>query len=147
MPVRTSKAEWRGGLRGGTGEMQAAGMTFPFSFTSRFAEGTGSNPEELIAAAHAGCFSMEFSGQLEQAGFPPRWVRTAAQVTVEKQPEGFAITRIHLTSVADVPDIGETAFRQAAEAARAGCPVSKALAAVPEITLDASLEQGAERAA
>lgn len=147
MPIRISTAEWRGTLREGTGDMRAAGQDFPYSFTARFENGTGSNPEELIAAAHAGCFSMAFSEQLELAGYPSRWVKTSAQVTVEKINTGFAITRIHLHCAADVPGIDNATFQRTAQLAKIVCPVSKALAAVPEITLDAALEPGAAKAA
>mgnify|MGYP003798930417 CR=1 FL=1 len=127
--------------------MRAGGQRVPFSFSSRFAGGAGSNPEELIAAAHAGCFSMEFAARLEQAGFPPHAVRTTARVTVEPRDAGFAITRIHLRCTADVPGVDEETFQRAAEGARTGCPVSKALAAVPEITLDATRDGESARAA
>jgi osmotically inducible protein OsmC len=147
MPTRKARAEWRGGLRGGEGEMQAGGQQFPYSFRSRFEYGTGSNPEELIAAAHAGCFSMAFAEQLELAGCPPRAVCTTANVSVEKQENGFSITRIHLQCVADVPGISTANFQRIADAAKAGCPVSRALAAVPEITLEATLSGEAAQAA
>jgi osmotically inducible protein OsmC len=110
-----------------------------YSFESRFEEGEGTNPEELIAAAHAGCFSMAFAGNLQRAGHEPRSVETTARVSVEKSGDGFAITRIELDSSASVPGIEDDEFQQIAEASKEGCPVSVALAAVPEITLKARL--------
>ena len=104
----------------------------------RFEEGAGTNPEELIAAAHAGCFSMAFSNGLAKAGFTPTRVDTTANVTLEKTDAGFGITKIQLTTEAEVPGIDQAAFDEQAQAAKAGCPVSKALAAV-DITLDAKL--------
>jgi osmotically inducible protein OsmC len=109
-----------------------------YSFESRFEEGEGTNPEELIAAAHAGCFSMAFAGDLQRAGHKPQSVATTARVTVEKSGDGFAITRIALDSTASVPDIDDDEFQQIAAASKEGCPVSQALSAVP-ITLDAKL--------
>jgi osmotically inducible protein OsmC len=110
-----------------------------YSFSSRFEEGTGTNPEELIAAAHAGCFSMALSAGLEKAGYSPNSVETEAKVHLSPADGGgFAISRIDLNTTADVPGIEEDAFQQAAQGAKAGCPVSKALAAV-DITLNATL--------
>ena len=109
-----------------------------YSFVSRFESGQGTNPEELIAAAHAGCYSMALSNMLSQAGFPPSSVETTAAVHLERGEGGFGITRIDLTTRGDVPGIDAAEFDKHAAAAKAGCPVSKALAAV-EITLDASL--------
>ena len=110
-----------------------------YSFTSRFEEGTGTNPEELIAAAHAGCYSMAFANMLSQAGYTPNAINTTAKVHLNKTDAGFTITRIDLVTRGDVPGIDEAEFTKHAEAAKAGCPVSRALAAVPEITLDAAL--------
>ena len=142
MPVRTAEAEWNGDLPKGSGRMKTQTGSFngPYSFGSRFEEAGGTNPEELIAAAHAGCFSMAFSGQLSKAGHPPVSVRTTAKVHVEKGDAGFSITKIELVCRAKVPGIDEATFREKAEAAKTGCPVSKALASVPTITLDARLE-------
>jgi osmotically inducible protein OsmC len=109
-----------------------------YSFSSRFEEGAGTNPEELIAAAHAGCFSMALSAGLERAGHSPNSVETEAKVHLSPSDGGFKISRIDLVTTADVPGIEEDAFQQAAQAAKEGCPVSKALSAV-EITLAASL--------
>ena len=120
-------------------KMASGSYEGPYSFQSRFEEGDGTNPEELIAAAHAGCFSMAFSGGLEKAGFSPNSVETEAKVHLSPADGGgFRISRIDLVTNADVPGIEEGAFQQAAQAAKEGCPVSKALAAV-EITVNATL--------
>lgn len=110
-----------------------------YSFASRFEEGEGTNPEELIAAAHAGCFSMALSGELGRAGYSPQEVRTTAKVHLTKGESGFSITRVHLVTEARVPDIDESTFQEQAEKAKKGCPVSRALGAVDEITLEATL--------
>jgi lipoyl-dependent peroxiredoxin len=141
MPARTANARWEGGLKDGKGNMRLGGGAFEgqYSFSSRFEEGVGTNPEELIAAAHAGCFSMAFSAGLEKAGYSPNSVETEAKVHLSPADGGgFRISRIDLVTNADVPGIEEDAFQQAAQAAKEGCPVSKALAAV-EITVDATL--------
>jgi osmotically inducible protein OsmC len=141
MPARTANARWEGGLKDGKGNMRLGGGAFEgqYSFSSRFEEGAGTNPEELIAAAHAGCFSMALSAGLEKAGHNPNSVETEAKVHLSPADGGgFRISRIDLVTTADVPGITEDAFQQAAEGAKAGCPVSKALAAV-EITLNATL--------
>ena len=141
MPARTANARWEGGLKDGKGNMRLGGGAFEgqYSFSSRFEEGVGTNPEELIAAAHAGCFSMAFSAGLERAGFSPNSVETEAKVHLSPADGGgFRISRIDLVTNADVPGIEEGAFQQAAQAAKEGCPVSKALAAV-EITVSATL--------
>ena len=140
MPARTANARWEGGLKDGKGTMRLGGGAFEgqYSFSSRFEEGTGTNPEELIAAAHAGCYSMAFSAGLEKAGFSPNSVQTEAKVHLSPANGGFKISRIDLICQADVPGIEKDAFEQTAQAAKEGCPVSKALAAV-EITLDATL--------
>ena len=141
MPARTANARWEGGLKDGKGNMRLGGGAFEgqYSFSSRFEEGAGTNPEELIAAAHAGCFSMAFSAGLEKAGFSPNSVETEAKVHLSPADGGgFRISRIDLVTNADVPNIEEDAFQQAAQAAKEGCPVSKALAAV-EITVNATL--------
>jgi osmotically inducible protein OsmC len=133
-------AEWHGDLRSGTGKFTAGdSITGDYSFSSRFESGSGSNPEQLIAAAHASCFSMALSNMLAEGGTPPDSVRTEATVTlamVEGQP---TITRIDLVTVGSVPGLDEAAFREKAEQAKAGCPVSRALAGVDEVTLDARL--------
>ena len=141
MPVRTAEAEWKGDLPKGSGTIKTQTGSYQggYSFGSRFEEGKGSNPEELIAAAHAGCFSMAFSNQLAKAGFPPDSVKTTAKVHLDKGDAGFSITKIELVTRAKVPGVDEKTFREKAEAAKTGCPVSKALQAV-DITLDARLE-------
>ena len=140
MITRTASAVWEGNLAKGKGELRLGSGAFEgaYSFTSRFEEGTGTNPEELIAAAHAGCFSMALSAILAEAGFEPRSVKTTAKVAIEKAPDGFAITRSELRTEADVPGIDEATFREKADLAKSGCPVSKALAGV-QITLEARL--------
>ena len=138
MPERTATAKWEGGLKGGTGTMRMAAWEGPYSFTSRFEEGEGTNPEELIAAAHAGCFSMAFSAQLGAAGLTAERIQTSAAVTLDKVGDGFAITAVHLDLVAKVPGADPKAFETAAAQAKEGCPVSKVLNA--KITLDARLE-------
>ena len=141
MPVRTAEAEWKGNLAQGSGRMKTETVSFDGSYSagSRFEEAKGTNPEELIAAAHAGCFSMALSAQLSKAGHEPQSVRTTARVHIEKGAEGFSITRIELRTRARVPGVDDATFREKAEAAKTGCPVSKALEAV-EIILDAGLE-------
>lgn len=140
MPVRNANAIWEGSLREGRGTMKLGSGAYEggYSFGTRFEEAPGTNPEELIGAAHAGCFSMALSAGLTKAGFEPSRIETKAEVHLEKGDEGFSITRIHLTTVADVPGIDEPAFREQAEGAKANCPVSRALKAI-EITLDARL--------
>ncbi|HUI93483.1 MAG TPA: OsmC family protein [Chitinivibrionales bacterium] len=130
MPVRTSEAVWKGTLVGGVGEMKtgSGGIKFPYSFSSRFEAGKGSNPEELIGAAHAGCFSMAFAGILEHAGHVPASIKTVARVAIEKDAAGFAITSIDLATEASVSGLDETTFQKLAEEAKRGCPVSRALA-------------------
>lgn len=141
MPVRTADAEWTGTLREGSGHMRFGEGAFDgaYSFSSRFEEGTGTNPEELIAAAHAGCFSMKLSGDLGSAGFAPEHVATTARVHLDKGDSGFTITRIQLTTEASVPGIDEGRFQEIAEGARKNCPISLALGAVSEIDLTAKL--------
>ena len=138
MPVHHAEASWEGKLREGRGHMRLGSGAWegPFSFRSRFEERQGTNPEELIGAAHAGCFSMAFAKTLEDAGFPPRRVETKADVRLEQTPTGFAITRIRLHTDADVPGIAEEEFQRLAAAAKSGCPVSKALAGT-QIELEA----------
>ena len=140
MPAKGS-AEWKGDLKGGTGTFTAGdGISGDYSFRSRFEDGPGANPEQLIAAAHASCFSMALSAALADAGTPVKSVKTDATVTLRFVDGAPTITAIALTTVGDVPGIDEAAFRQAADGAKAGCPVSRALAGVPEITLEASLK-------
>jgi len=139
MPAKGS-AEWNGGLQTGTGTFTAGDtISGGYTFKSRFEDGPGANPEQLIAAAHAACFSMALSAALERAGTPVESVRTDATVTLRLVDGVPAITKIALVTQGRVPGIDEAAFAKEAEAAKAGCPVSKALAGVPEITLEASL--------
>ncbi len=141
MPKRTASARWDGSLTEGRGTMRMASGAYegPYSFQSRFEEGDGTNPEELIAAAHAGCFSMALSAGLGQAGHNPESVETEAVVHLDKAGEGFAITRIELRTRASVPGLSDEEFQEIAEAAKQGCPVSQALAGVDSIELDAQL--------
>jgi lipoyl-dependent peroxiredoxin len=141
MAVRNANANWQGSLRGGDGAMRLGSGAFegPFSFRSRFEEGEGTNPEELIGAAHAGCFSMALANGLSEAGHEPDSVETDARVHLEMGDEGPGITRVELRTRARVPGIDEEEFRRQAEAAKQNCPVSKALGGV-EIELDAQLE-------
>jgi lipoyl-dependent peroxiredoxin len=133
-------AEWRGDLPSGSGTFTAGdSISGGYTFKSRFEDGPGSNPEQLIAAAHAACFSMALSNMLAQAGTPPASIRTDATVTLRRIDDQPTIASINLVTVGEVPGIDEATFLEHAEAAKAGCPVSRALAAVPEITLDASL--------
>jgi osmotically inducible protein OsmC len=141
MPKRTANARWDGSLTEGNGTMRMASGAYEgaYSFQSRFQEGDGTNPEELIAAAHAGCFSMALSAELGRAGHDPESVETEAIVHLDKEDEGFAIKRIELRTRARVPGISEEEFREVAEAAKKGCPVSRALAAVESIELESEL--------
>ena len=141
MPTRTANARWNGSLQEGTGTMRMASGSYegPYSFQSRFEEGDGTNPEELIAAAHAGCFSMALSGELGRSGHEVESVETEARVHLEKVEGGFAIKRIELLTRASVPGIDDDEFQKHAQAAKEGCPVSQALAAVESIELDAQL--------
>ncbi len=140
MAVRTADAQWSGSLKDGAGSMELGSGAFkgPFSFKSRMEEGTGTNPEELIGAAHAGCFSMQFSAMLEHAGFTPDKIHTAAKVFFGPDGGGFSITKIELTTDGQVPGIDAAQFEELAQAAKTACPVSKALAGT-EITLSATL--------
>jgi osmotically inducible protein OsmC len=140
MVARTAEAEWRGSLQEGAGTMKLGSGAFEgrYSFGSRFGSEKGTNPEELIGAAHAGCFSMALALGLGQAGFTPRRIHTTAKTHIDRVAEGFRITRIELDTEAEVPGINEATFREQAEAAKQGCPVSRALAGT-EITLNARL--------
>jgi osmotically inducible protein OsmC len=143
VPKRRADARWDGSLENGNGIMRMASGAYegPYSFQSRFEEGDGTNPEELIAAAHAGCFSMALSGELGQAGHQAESVETNATVHVDQVEDGFEITRIELDTRASVPGIDEDEFQRVAEAAKQGCPVSKALGGVGSIELKAVLNQ------
>ncbi|MBC7798217.1 MAG: OsmC family protein [Pyrinomonadaceae bacterium] len=140
MPVRKAHAEWNGSLVDGNGTMKFGSGAFDgaFSFKSRMEDGTGTNPEELIAAAHAGCFSMAFSAALGGAGFSPESIKTDAHVKFDKVGDGFSITRIDLVMEAKIPNIDEAKFQEVAKEAKENCPVSKALAGT-EIVLQAKL--------
>lgn len=140
MPARTADARWEGGLRDGHGTVDLGSGAFegPYSFSSRFEEGVGTNPEELLGASHAGCFSMALTAGLEAAGHSPQSVTTTAKVHLDKADAGFVIGRIDLTTTAVVPGIDDAAFQEQAQQAKAGCPISKALAGV-DIRLDATL--------
>lgn len=138
---RKGSAEWRGGLRDGSGVISTESGVLnktQYSFKTRFEEGQGTNPEELIAAAHAGCFSMAFSLILEGEGFKADKIQTTATVSLEKDTTGFSIPAIHLDVKAKIPNMSNDAFQSAAAKAKAGCPVSKLMNA--KITMDASLE-------
>jgi lipoyl-dependent peroxiredoxin len=137
MAIRISSAEWKGSLKEGAGTMKLGSGAYegPFTFASRFESGPGTNPEELIGAAHAGCFSMYLSALLTTAGFTPTRISTTAAVHLG---EGPAISLIELNTEAEVPNLAEAAFMEHAEAAKKNCPVSKALAG-PEIKLKAKL--------
>ncbi|MEA2407616.1 MAG: lipoyl-dependent peroxiredoxin [Thermoleophilaceae bacterium] len=141
MPKRTANARWEGSLQDGNGTMRMGSGAYegPYSFQSRFEEGDGTNPEELIAAAHAGCFSMALSGELGKAGHEVESIETEATVHIDKVDGGFAIKRIELRSRVTAPGLDDAEFQRAAEAAKEGCPVSQALAAVETIELDAQL--------
>lgn len=140
MPARKADARWEGSLQEGKGTMRLGGGAYegPYSFKSRFEEGTGTNPEELIAAAHAGCFSMALSGALGRAGHEPKSIATTASVHLNKTDAGFRIQKIDLVTEADVPGIDDAAFQEIAKGAKENCPVSAVLAAA-EITLSATL--------
>ena len=141
MPTRTAQAHWDGTLMEGKGTMAMASGAYegPFSFSSRMEEGPGTNPEELIASAHAGCFSMQLSAELAQRGASPESINTDAKVHFNKQGEGWAITRIDLATRVRATGLDEATFEEATSAAKQNCPVSRALAAT-EITLGAQLE-------
>jgi osmotically inducible protein OsmC len=140
MPTRKATAVWQGGLQKGNGTFKGqTGLGGKYNFSSRFENGAGSNPEELLAAAHAACFSMALAVGLEQAGFPPTQVETQAACTVEKQGAGFKITRMQLTATAKVPNVDDAKFQSIAAATKEGCPVSGALKGNVQIELEARL--------
>ncbi len=137
---RTASAHWQGGLKDGRGTVTTASGVLSqtqYSFATRFEDGVGTNPEELIAAAHAGCFSMALSAQLDGVGLKADAIDTKAALTMEKTDAGFTITKIHLELRARIPNADDAKFQKAAADAKAGCPVSRVLNA--EITLDAKL--------
>jgi osmotically inducible protein OsmC len=138
---RNASAVWKGGLKDGKGTISSDSGVLAdtqYSFSTRFESGKGTNPEELIAAAHAGCFSMALSAQLGTMGLTPAEIRTSAAVSLEKVGEGFSITAVHLSVKAKIPGADQAQFKTATENAKAGCPVSKVLNAT--ITMDATLE-------
>ncbi len=145
MPTRSANAVWEGKLQNGQGTMKLGSGAFEgnYSFPSRFESGGGTNPEELIGAAHAGCFSMALAAALGQAGYTPERVQTEAKVHLEKVGEGFKITKIELETEASIPNIDENEFQEQAEAAKKNCPVSQALTGT-EITLNAKLMSQAQ---
>ena len=139
---RKASAEWKGGLKDGRGTISTDSGVLAntqYSFATRFEQGKGTNPEELIAAAHAGCFSMALSGQLGNAGLTADSIKTSATVTMEKTDAGFTVTKVHLIVRAKVPNATPDSFQAAATDAKNGCPISRLLKA--EISMDAELEQ------
>jgi lipoyl-dependent peroxiredoxin len=140
MPVRSAQAVWEGTSREGKGRVRAEGGGFegPYSYGSRFEEGAGTNPEELLAAAHAACFSMALASRLAKAGTPPRRIQTSSNVSIDKVEGDWAVTRIRLVVEADIPGANRTDFDRLAEDAKVNCPISRALRAVP-IELEAKL--------
>ena len=144
MPTRNAQAEWKGNLMNGSGRLSvgSGAVDVPYSFKSRFEEGqSATNPEELIGAAHAGCFTMALVAQLSKEGFTPSRVHTDADVTIDKVGDGFSITRIELRTSAEIPGIDDAKFQKYAADAKQNCPVSKALAGT-QIGLKATLEKG-----
>jgi len=139
MPTRNASAKWEGGLKTGRGTFSGqTGLGGQYNFSSRFENGAGSNPEELLAAAHAACYSMALSGGLERNGTPSTGIETKAACTVEKVGEGFTITKMQLDVRASVPNIDAATFERIAQDTKAGCPVSRALTGVA-ITVTAAL--------
>lgn len=138
---RNAKAQWKGDLKSGTGTLSSASGALsntPYSFRDRFEQGTGTNPEELLAAAHAGCFSMALSAELQKEKLKADSIETTCTITLDKEGEGFAIKRSHLVLTAKIPGASQEAFQRATQSAKEGCPVSKLYDT--EITLDAKLE-------
>lgn len=141
MPTRKAEAEWEGNLAEGSGRLQVGSGAFegPYSFKSRFEEGqAATNPEELLGAAHAGCFTMALTAQLSRAGIKPKRIHTEARVKLEKVGEAFSITQIELETEAEIPDVDDAAFQKYALDAKQNCPLSKALAAT-QISMTAKL--------
>jgi lipoyl-dependent peroxiredoxin len=140
MKTRKAHAKWEGDLKQGKGSLKLDSIdkNFAYNFRSRFEEGDETNPEELIAAAHAGCFSMALSGLLSEKGYDVKSIETVAEVSIQKQDNGFGITKSHLTLQADIPGIDENQFNELANQAKKNCPVSQALSAI-EISMTASL--------
>ena len=142
MAIRQANAEWKGSLKEGSGDMALGSGSYkgPFSFVSRFENGTGTNPEELIGAAHAGCFSMALSAGLGRAGITPTSIKTSAKVHLGTSDAGPTITQIDLDVEGEVPGIDQATFEQHAEAAKKGCVISRALSGVQNINLTAKLK-------
>ena len=138
MAIRSAEAVWDGSLREGSGTMKFGSFEGAYSFSSRFEEGEGTNPEELIGAAHAGCYSMALSAGLGDAGFAPKRIQTTARVHLVKVDDAQTITRIDLETEADIPGIDDATFQEHAESAKKNCPVSRALTG-PEINVSAKL--------
>ena len=141
MPTRKAEAEWEGNLAQGNGRLKVGSGAFegPYSFKSRFEEGeAATNPEELLGAAHAGCFTMALTAQLSRAGITPKRIHTEARVKLEKVGEAFTITQIELETEAEIPNVDDAAFQKYAQDAKQNCPLSKALAATP-ISMNAKL--------
>jgi lipoyl-dependent peroxiredoxin len=142
MPTRTASATWKGGLKNGSGHFSgASGLGGDYTAGSRFGEGQGLNPEDLLAAAEASCFSMALSGALERNGTPPTQIDATAHCTVERVGEGFTITKMHLEVRAEVPNIDEDTFQKLAVATRDGCPVSRALKGNVDLQVSATLSR------
>ena len=141
MIVRTADARWEGDLKAGKGNLKLESGAFdgPYTFKARFEQGGGTNPEELLAAAHAGCFTMALSAELTKAGHPPTALHTTARVRLDQVAGGFQIGRIELVLDGEVPGVDDATFQALAAGAKANCPLSKALAAVPDIALTATL--------
>ncbi len=140
MPTRSASAKWEGGLKGGRGSFSGAtGLAGQYNFSSRFENGQGSNPEELLAAAEAACYSMALSGGLEKNGTPPTSIETTARCTIEKVGEGFTITTMQLDVRGTVPNIDAATFERIATGALTGCPVSRALKGNVDLQLTATL--------
>ena len=140
MPTRTASATWKGGLKGGTGSFKGqTGLAGSYSFGSRFENAAGSNPEELLAAAEAACFSMALSGGLEKNGTPATSVDTTAKCTIDKVGDGFKVTKMRLEVRATVPNVDEATFRKIAEGTKDGCPISQVMKGNVPIELDAKL--------
>jgi osmotically inducible protein OsmC len=144
MPTRRSSARWEGGLKGGKGTFkgESGAIGGQYNFSSRFEEGVGSNPEELLAAAEAACFSMAFAGNLEKNGTPPTSIETQAACTVEAGTGGASITKIHLDTTATVPGIDDAKFQEIADVTLKTCPVSKTFHGNVALTVTAGLAQG-----
>ena len=139
--VRKGSAVWNGSLKEGKGTISTESKVLSnaqYSFSTRFENGVGTNPEELVAASHAGCFSMALSAQLGNAGITPESIETTAAVTLEKTDAGFTVTKIHLDVTAKIPGVDAAAFQKAAQDAKTGCPISRLLKAA-EITMSAKL--------